>query len=80
LDAEGCQARPWIVVLATLATAHGGARRAQLHHASLLFAVWLAYLLGGAIVGAAALRYGTAAAVLPACGVVSSIVLELRAR
>jgi len=65
--------------LAASTTAQGPGRRSQLHHAWLLFSVWLAYLLGGAAVGAAALRHGTAAAILPACGVALSIALELRA-
>jgi uncharacterized membrane protein YoaK (UPF0700 family) len=66
--------------LAASTAAHGPTRRAHLHNASLLGAVWVAYLVGGALVGAAAIHYGTVAAVLPACGVVASLAIELRSR
>ncbi|HEX9289892.1 MAG TPA: YoaK family protein [Anaeromyxobacteraceae bacterium] len=66
--------------LAASAMAAGGARRERLHHAGLLFTVWLAYLVGGAAAGAAALHLGTVAALLPACGVVTALAVEWRAR
>jgi len=64
--------------LAASTTARGPARRAGLRQAGLLFAVWFAYLAGGAVVGAAALHFGTIAAVVPACGVVAALALEWR--
>ena len=66
--------------LAASTTAHGAARRDRVRQAGLLFAVWFAYLAGGAVVGAAALHFGTAAAVVPACGVVTALALEWRGR
>ena len=66
--------------LAASTAAHGPTRRAHLHNASLLGSVWLAYLVGGAIVGAAAIHYGTVAAALPACGVAAALAFELRSR
>ncbi len=66
--------------LATTTVSRGPLRGRHLHNAALLLGVWLAYLVGGAVVGAAAIHYGTVAAVLPTIGIVLSILIELRAR
>ncbi len=66
--------------MAASATSAAGGRRARLRHAGLLLLVWLAYLLGGTVAGATALRYGTVAAAIPAGGVLTALALELRAR
>lgn len=66
--------------LATTTLSRGPMRWSHLHNAWLLLGVWLAYLVGGAVVGAAAIHFGTVAAVIPACGVVASIAIELRSR
>lgn len=55
------------------------ARKARVHHAALMLLVWVAYLAGAAVAGATALRYGTFAAALPACGVLAAIAIERRA-
>jgi uncharacterized membrane protein YoaK (UPF0700 family) len=66
--------------LAEGATARRGGRRGPLRRAGLLFVTWLAYLVGGAIAAAAALRAGTLAAILPATGLAAALALEVRIR
>lgn len=66
--------------LAAGATAREGGRREPLRCAGLLFVTWLAYLVGGAVCAAAALRLGTLAALLPATGVAVALVHEVLTR
>jgi uncharacterized membrane protein YoaK (UPF0700 family) len=66
--------------LAAGAIAARARRREHLRRASVLLAVWIAYLSGAAVAGAAALRVGTFAAALPACAVLVALALEWRSR
>ena len=64
--------------LAGGATARGGGRREHLRRAGLLFVTWLTYLVGAAVCAAAALRFGTFAAALPATGLAVALAIEVR--
>ncbi len=61
------------------AAATGAEERAQsLRRAAALFGVWLAYLVGAFVSGAAGTRWGFGAAVFPIAGIGGAVAIEVR--
>ena len=64
--------------LVAAATGPAGGRAESLRRARDLLAVWITYLVGGVVSGAAGTRWGVAAALFPIAGLLAAIAVELR--